>query len=188
MLRRLGDGQEAVQHYLDAHRACPSDLAVLSWLGAHHVRQQDYAGAERFFEAAAHAEPGEPKWALMAAGCLRRLGRAEEAVQRYRKVHAAHPANAECLRYLVQLSQVRAGRPASFWRPPEAYFLPPASGWRDPTRSAAFTLYCNSRSCAGVQDLGLAEDARRYAAEAQRAERLGGAGAGVQEPAATEAR
>jgi hypothetical protein len=47
------------------------------------------------------------KWALMVAGCLRRVGRLEEALYRYRAIYATHPTNMECLRYLVQLSQAR---------------------------------------------------------------------------------
>jgi len=46
------------------------------------------------------------KWALMVAGCLRRVGQLEEALYRYRAIYATHPTNMECLRYLVQLSQV----------------------------------------------------------------------------------
>lgn len=41
----------------------------------------------------------------MVAGCLRRVGRLEEALLAYRAIYASHPANLECLRYLVQLSQ-----------------------------------------------------------------------------------
>lgn len=49
------------------------------------------------------------KWALMVAGCLRRVGRLEEALHAYRDIYATHPTNSECLRYLVQLSQVSRG-------------------------------------------------------------------------------
>lgn len=45
----------------------------------------------------------------MVAGCLRRVGRLEEALHAYRDIYATHPTNSECLRYLVQLSQVSRG-------------------------------------------------------------------------------
>ena len=41
----------------------------------------------------------------MVAGCLRRVGQLEAALQRYRRVHAAAPACTEALRYLAALSQ-----------------------------------------------------------------------------------
>lgn len=53
------------------------------------------------------------KWALMEAGCLRRVGRLEDALYRYRAIYAVHPTSMECLRYLVQLSQVSRGEAAA---------------------------------------------------------------------------
>jgi hypothetical protein len=43
----------------------------------------------------------------MVAGCLRRMGRLEAALLRYREVYRMDPTNIEALRYLSQLSQAR---------------------------------------------------------------------------------
>lgn len=37
----------------------PTSLDTISWLGAHHVRQQDYGGAITYFQAAAEVQPKE---------------------------------------------------------------------------------------------------------------------------------
>lgn len=42
----------------------------------------------------------------MVAGCLRRIGRTEEALLRYREVYRMAPTNMEALRYLAALSSV----------------------------------------------------------------------------------
>ena len=48
----------------------------------------------------------QSKWPLMVAGCLRRVGRLEDALLQYREVYRMTPTNMEALRYLAQLSQV----------------------------------------------------------------------------------
>lgn len=56
---RLGEEGEALQYHLEAHRADPTGLDTISWLGAQHVRQQDYAGAIPYFNKAAAVQPKE---------------------------------------------------------------------------------------------------------------------------------
>jgi hypothetical protein len=57
--RRLGEEGEAVQYHMEAYRVDPTNLDTISWLGAHHVRQQDYAAAIPHFQAAAAVQPKE---------------------------------------------------------------------------------------------------------------------------------
>lgn len=57
--------------------------------------------------------PWQSKWPLMVAGCLRRVGRLEEALLQYRQVYRMCPTNPEALRYLVALSGVREPRIAA---------------------------------------------------------------------------
>jgi intraflagellar transport protein 88 len=102
---KLGDEAEALACHTEAHAADRTNLDTLSWLGAHYVRRQDYVGAIPYFEAAARVQPRESKWLLMVAGCLRRVGRLEDALLQYREVYRLAPANMEALRYLAQLSQ-----------------------------------------------------------------------------------
>ncbi|KAL4424093.1 hypothetical protein ABPG75_001394 [Micractinium tetrahymenae] len=101
---KLGDEAEAVAYHSEAFAADRTNLDTVSWLGAHHVRRQDYLAAVPYFEAAARAQPRESKWPLMVAGCLRRVGRLEEALLRYRQVYRMCPTNPEALRYLIALS------------------------------------------------------------------------------------
>lgn len=56
-----------------------------------------------YFERAALLQPNEPKWSMMVAGCHRRGGNMHKALTMYQRVHALHPDNAECLRFLVRL-------------------------------------------------------------------------------------
>ncbi|KAK9841192.1 hypothetical protein WJX74_001701 [Apatococcus lobatus] len=100
---RLGDEPEAWRYYSEAHRVYPGDLGALSWMGAYYVRAQMFDDAMPHFKLAARIQPHEVKWALMVASCLRRLGLQAEALQNYKQIHAAHPTNIECLRYLVHL-------------------------------------------------------------------------------------
>ena len=134
----MGAESEALALHTEAFTVDCTNLDAVTWLGAHYVRRQDYPGAIPFFEAAARVQPREvgsrprgacrivdpgqraptdrrcskrlqSKWPLMVAGCLRRVGRLEAALLRYREVYRVAPTNTEALRYLSQLSQVRNG-------------------------------------------------------------------------------
>lgn len=75
---RLGDEAEAVAYHTEAFAADRTNLDTVSWLGAHHVRRQDYPAAVPYFEAAARAQPREvgPQPAVHASpgGCLTAVG------------------------------------------------------------------------------------------------------------------
>jgi intraflagellar transport protein 88 len=47
------------------------------------VRNEVYEKALPLFELAARVQPSEPKWGLMAASCLRRIGAYPQALARY---------------------------------------------------------------------------------------------------------
>lgn len=102
---KLGDEAEALAYHTEAFAADRTNLDTVSWLGAHHVRRHDYLAAIPFFEAAGRVQPRDSKWALMVAGCLRRVGRLQAALLQYREVYRMAPNNTEALRYLSQLSQ-----------------------------------------------------------------------------------
>ena len=78
-------------------------MDVISWLGSFHVRSEVYEKAVPFFKLAAKLQPLEVKWQLMVASCYRRLQAFPKALVIYKQIHASHPENVECLRYLVHI-------------------------------------------------------------------------------------
>lgn len=78
-------------------------MDVVSWLGAYHVRSEVYEKALPFFDLASRIQPSEVKWALMVASCYRRVHNIPGALHKYKEVHARHPDNVECLKYLSHL-------------------------------------------------------------------------------------
>lgn len=56
-----------------------------------------------YFEKAALMQPNEPKWQMMVAGCHRRSGNLQKALQLYQDIHRQFPENTECLRFLARL-------------------------------------------------------------------------------------
>ena len=110
VLARLGnihvkhdDEAKALHYYQEAHRVYPVSMDVISWLGAFHVRNEVYEKAVPFFKLAANLQPEEVKWQLMVASCYRRLQAFPKALRTYKDIHASHPENVECLRYLVHI-------------------------------------------------------------------------------------
>ena len=110
MLLRMGqlcnrndDEAQAFHFHLESYRHYPVSLDVISWLGVWYVKSEMYEKAIHFFERAAQIQPKEVKWRLMVTSCYRRMGNYQRALELYEKVHAEHPENAECLRYLVAI-------------------------------------------------------------------------------------
>ena len=68
-----------------------------------YVKSELYEKAIHFFERASQIQPKEVKWRLMVTSCYRRMGNYQRALELYEKVHAEHPENVECLRYLVAI-------------------------------------------------------------------------------------
>jgi len=48
-----------VAYHTEAFAADRTNLDTVAWLGAHHVRRQDYLAAVPYFEAAARVQPRE---------------------------------------------------------------------------------------------------------------------------------
>jgi intraflagellar transport protein 88 len=59
--------------------------------------------AFRYFEKAAIMEPHNIEWQLLTAGCQRRSGNFQKALELYRQINRRFPSNIECLKFLVQL-------------------------------------------------------------------------------------
>lgn len=90
-------------HAQESHRVFPVNMDVISWLGAYHVKSEVYEKAIPYFDLASRIQPQEVKWGLMVASCYRRINAYAQALQKYKEIHAIHPDNVECLRYLVHL-------------------------------------------------------------------------------------
>merc|ERR1711988_27000 len=108
ILSRLGsiyhreeDDSQAFHYHLESYRYYPVNMEVISWLGAYFVKNELYEKAMQFFERAAQIQPQETKWKLMVASCHRRIQNFSRALQIYQEIHAEHPDNIECLRFLV---------------------------------------------------------------------------------------
>lgn len=100
---RFDDEIKALHYYQESHRVFPVNMDVISWLGAYHVKNEVYEKAMPYFDLASKVQPSEVKWALMVASCFRRIGAFPQALAKYKEIHASHPDNVECLRYLVHL-------------------------------------------------------------------------------------
>ena len=106
------DETQAFHFHCEAYRALPVNLEVISWLGVWFVKSELYEKAVEYFERASEIQPGEVKWRLMVASCFRRLANVRRAVEVYEDIHARHPENLECMRYLVALTKDRGGQQA----------------------------------------------------------------------------
>lgn len=98
-----GDESQAAHCFREAHRLTPYDVDIISWLGAHYIRNELYEQARACFERAAHVEAGTPKWLLMIAACLRKTNQLREAATEYRRILRLFPAEAEAMRHLVSI-------------------------------------------------------------------------------------
>lgn len=116
-----------------AFRYFPSDIGIISWLGAYYVESQFCEKAIQYFERASLVQyvhsllhvrsllctrcfshiltlctlcrPNEIKWRLMVASCFRRAGNYQQAFETYKQIHTQFPENIECLRFIVRLCQ-----------------------------------------------------------------------------------
>ena len=68
-----------------------------------YVKSELYEKAIGFFERASQIQPDEVKWRLMVTSCYRRMHNYPKALELYESIHAEHPENLECLRYLVAI-------------------------------------------------------------------------------------
>jgi len=73
-------------------------VTAIEWLGAYYAEMQVPEKAIQHYERAALAQPGEPRWPLLIASCLRRSGNHQEALRHYHTVLHKFPDNLECER------------------------------------------------------------------------------------------
>ena len=81
VLQRLGelydsdnDRSQAFQYYYESFRYCPTNIDVISWLGAYYMDSHFADKAIVFFERAALIQPTQINWQLMVASCYRKIG------------------------------------------------------------------------------------------------------------------
>ncbi|XP_043580378.1 intraflagellar transport protein 88 homolog isoform X2 [Bombus pyrosoma] len=98
-----GDKQQAYQFYSDSYRFFPANFEVIDWLGSYFVSMQLAEKALVYFKKAVELAPDEPRWRLLVAACLRRIGQFHKAVLEYQDIHNKFPENIECLKFLVRL-------------------------------------------------------------------------------------
>ncbi|KAI6182319.1 hypothetical protein M3Y97_00367200 [Aphelenchoides bicaudatus] len=98
-----GDKSQAFQCNYESYRSYPPNIEVIKWLGNYYVDAQFAEKAVRYFERAMIMEPHNIEWPLLMAGCQRRSGNFQKALDIYRQIHRRFPNNIECLKFLVQL-------------------------------------------------------------------------------------
>ncbi|KAK3741791.1 hypothetical protein QZH41_001560 [Actinostola sp. cb2023] len=97
------DKSQAFQYHYESYRYFPSNIDIISWLGAYYIDSQFCEKAIHYFERAAIIQPNEVKWQLMIASCYRRSGNYQQALETYRNIHHKFPDNVECLKFLVRI-------------------------------------------------------------------------------------
>lgn len=56
---KLDDEPKAVHYYCESHRVYPTNMDIISWLGAFYVKSEVYEKAMPFFELASRIQPAE---------------------------------------------------------------------------------------------------------------------------------
>jgi len=97
------DKSQAFQYHFESYRYFPSNIDIISWLGAYYIDSQFCEKAIHYFEKAAVIQPNEVKWQLMIASCYRRSGNYQQALETYKTIHKRFPDNVECLKFLVRI-------------------------------------------------------------------------------------
>ncbi|KAI6225571.1 hypothetical protein M3Y95_00711300 [Aphelenchoides besseyi] len=98
-----GNKSDAFVWNVESYRSYPSNIEVIKWLGNYFVDAQLSEKAVHYFEKAAIMEPHNIEWQMLMAGCQRRSGNFQKALEHYRQIHRRFPHNIECLKFLVQL-------------------------------------------------------------------------------------
>ncbi|CAK5031654.1 unnamed protein product [Meloidogyne enterolobii] len=101
----FGDNSTAFQYFRDSFHHFPSNISLIKWLGNYYMSAHFSEKAVLYFEKAALMEPNNPEWPMLTAGCQRRSGNFQRALEIYKQVHRRFPENVECLKFLVQLSK-----------------------------------------------------------------------------------
>ncbi|KAH8058204.1 hypothetical protein JL722_6055 [Aureococcus anophagefferens] len=148
---RTDDEPQAFHFHLESYRHYPVSLDVISWLGVWYVKSEMYEKAIHFFERASQIQPKEVKWRLMVTSCYRRMGNYQRALELYEKVHAEHPENVECLRYLVAICKDLGHPPRPAERAPPQRYDAPAPKFEAPSEPGPMAAP-KARGIAGTGD------------------------------------
>jgi tetratricopeptide (TPR) repeat protein len=114
----MGDEAEALACYSEAFASDRANLDCVSWLGAHHVRRQDYLAAVPYFEAAGRVQPRE---ASAATSCWL-AGWVEAAFAAAPVIGALLPLRCSCEKRLLPLLLRGAWGYAFCWEVPRQSF------------------------------------------------------------------
>ena len=68
------DPSQAFQYHYESFRYSPTNIDVISWLGAYYMETQFADKAIQYFERAALIQPSQINWQLMVASCHRKTG------------------------------------------------------------------------------------------------------------------
>ncbi|XP_023318131.1 intraflagellar transport protein 88 homolog [Trichogramma pretiosum] len=115
MFDNTGDKQQAYQYYSDSYRFYPANFDVIDWLGSYFISMQVAEKALVYFQEAVELAPTEPRWRLLVAACLRRIGEFHKALAEYQDIHKQFPDNIECLKFLVRLCSDLGLKEAQFY-------------------------------------------------------------------------
>ena len=81
VLQRVGemydsddDRSQAFQYHYESFRYSPTNIDVISWLGAYYMESRFTDKATYYFERAALIQPSQINWQLMVASCHRKSG------------------------------------------------------------------------------------------------------------------
>lgn len=81
VLQRVGemydsddDRSQAFQYHYESFRYSPTNIDVISWLGAYYMESRFADKATYYFERAALIQPSQINWQLMVASCHRKSG------------------------------------------------------------------------------------------------------------------
>ena len=79
----ISDHSQAYQYHYESFRYCPTNIDVISWLGAYYMESQFADKAIHYFEKAALIQPTQINWQLMVASCYRKIGQSIIISMRY---------------------------------------------------------------------------------------------------------
>ncbi|KAH3755992.1 intraflagellar transport protein 88-like [Pelomyxa schiedti] len=98
-----GDDNMAYIHYHESFKLFPSNLKVVSWLGAYYIKTMAPDKALPFFQRAMQLDPQNPRWQLMVASSYKCSNQPAQAYSVYLDYHNKYPYDSACLRELVEI-------------------------------------------------------------------------------------
>lgn len=98
---------------MDESIALNEDVSACLYLRANIVAKTDYKAAIQFMEAAAHAEPFNPRYYFFWGECLRRIGSPTQALVQLQEALKRRPTvvDADLIRFKIHLAMIEAADP-----------------------------------------------------------------------------